>query len=62
MAALNDALSRCDVETAVYSTIKKLGYSSVKPQQMMIREFINRRDTFVVLPTTLIIAFQLIIA
>jgi len=30
--------------------LKVIGYSSVKPQQMMvIREFINRRDIFVVL-------------
>ena len=32
--------------------VNKLGFSSVKPQQMMAsNEFINGRDVFVVLPT-----------
>lgn len=40
------------VESAIHKAINKLGFSSVKPQQMMVvREFINRRDVFVVLPT-----------
>jgi len=41
--------------------IKKLGYSSVKHQQMMvIKEFINRRDIFVILPWVLPTAFNCI--
>ena len=45
-------LSRCTVETAVNKAISKLGFSSLKPQQMMaINEFINGRVVFVVLPT-----------
>ena len=45
-------LSRCIVESAVHRAINKLGFSSVKSQQMMvITEFINNRDVFVVLPT-----------
>ena len=40
------------VEIAVYEAINKLGFSSLKPQQMMaINAFIDRRDVFVVLPT-----------
>ena len=42
----------CIVESAVYRAINKLGFSSVKYQQMMvINEFIRNRDVFVVLPT-----------
>ena len=53
--ALHDAgaLSRCIVESAVHRAINKLGFSSVKSQQMMvITEFINNRDVFVVLPSS----------
>ena len=40
------------VESAVYQAINKLGFSSLKPQQMMaISAFIDRRDVFVVLST-----------
>ena len=42
----------CIVESAVYRAINKLGFSSVKYQQMMvINEFIRNRDVFVVLRT-----------
>ena len=45
------ALSRCTVDTAVNKAVSKLGFSSLKPQQMMaINEFINGRVVFVVLP------------
>ena len=38
------ALSRCTVETAVNKAVNKLGFSSLKSQQMMaINEFINGR-------------------
>jgi len=38
-----------DVEIAIYSTITKLGYSY---SLMVIREFINRGDVFVIFPTS----------
>ena len=38
------ALSRCTVVTAVNKAVNKLGFSSLKSQQMMaINEFINGR-------------------
>ena len=38
------ALSRCTVETTVNKAVNKLGFSSLKSQQMMaINEFINGR-------------------
>ena len=58
------ALSCCIVESAVYMVINKLGFSSMKCQQMMvITEFINNRDMFVArfvipLPTGVLLAFQ----
>ena len=52
MAEQNDVVPRSIVEGAVYKAINKLGFSSLKPQQMMaISAFIDRRDVFVVLPT-----------
>ena len=52
MAEQNDVVSCSFVESAVYKEINKLGFSSLKPQQMMaINAFIDRRDVFVVLPT-----------
>ena len=52
MAEQNDVVSCSFVESAVYKAINKLGFSSLKPQQMMaINAFIDRRDVFVVLPT-----------
>ena len=52
MAEHNDVVSCYIVESAVYKAINKLGFSSLKPQQMMaINAFIDRRDVFVVLPT-----------
>jgi len=40
------------VSQADHKSIKNLGYSSMKPQQMMVTsEFINQRDVFTVLPT-----------
>ena len=52
------ALSRCinlySLENAVNKAVNKLGFSLVKPQQMMAsNEFINGRDVFVVLPTAI---------
>ena len=52
MAEQNEVLSRSIVESTVYKAINKLGFSSLKPQQMMaISAFIEQRDVFVVLPT-----------
>ena len=52
MAEQNEVLSRSIVESTVYKAINKLGFSSLKPQQMMaISAFIERRDVFVVLST-----------
>ena len=40
------------LRSTVESAINKLGFSSLKPQQMMaISAFIDRGDVFVVLPT-----------
>ena len=52
MAERNDVVLCSIVESAVYKAINKLGFSSLKPQQMMaISEFIDWRDVFVVPPT-----------
>ena len=52
MAEQNDVLSCSIEESTVYKAINTLGFSSLKPQQMMaISAFIERRDVFVVPPT-----------
>ena len=52
MAEQKDVVWLSIVESAVYKAINKLGFSLLKPQQMMaISAFIDRRDVFVVLPT-----------
>ena len=49
MAEQNDVLSCSIVESTVYKAINTLGFSSLKPQQMMaISAFIEWRDVFVV--------------
>ena len=49
MVVQNVVLSRLVVESAEYKAINKLGFSSVKPLQIIIiSEFINGRDVFVI--------------
>ena len=52
MTKQNDVMSHSIVESAVYTVINKLGFSSLKPQQTkVVSAFIGKRDVFVVLPT-----------